>query len=235
MKDYKVENPQFTDTLQITETTDTSHADNINRAPKQAFENTLYLEKSKVAVDGGDVSDTVIKTEGDAGEEDYPVPEAGDTSKTFLGKTKKFISNFKDWMTGVCMLGAIVNNCVTDNPNLPLSAAQGKALQDALTVLNNELKETSNNLSDKQDKVPQPLYLRDININDWNNVSAQGWYSGYNSQNAPTSGWVCAINIPYNGDKDYSCLIATNGMSLYTRCRDGSTKTWTAWREFATK
>ena len=147
MKDYKVENPQFTDTLQITETTDTSHADNINRAPKQAFENTLYLEKSKVAADGGDVSDTVIKTEGDAGEEDYPVPEAGDTSKTFLGKTKKFISNFKDWMTGVCMLGAIVNNCVTDNPNLPLSAAQGKALQDALTVLNNELKETSSNLN----------------------------------------------------------------------------------------
>ena len=146
MKDYKVENPQFTDTLQITETTDTSHADNINRAPKQAFENTLYLEKSKVAADGGDVSDTVIKTEGDAGEEDYPVPKAGDTSKTFLGKTKKFISNFKDWMTGVCMLGAIVNNCVTDNPNLPLSAAQGKALQDALTVLNNELKETSSNL-----------------------------------------------------------------------------------------
>ena len=147
MKDYKVENPQFTDTLQITETTDTSHADNINRAPKQAFENTLYLEKSKVAADGGDVSDTVIKTEGDAGEEDYPVPEAGDTSKTFLGKTKKFISNFKDWMTGVCMLGAIVNNCVTDNPNLPLSAAQGKALQDALTVLNNEAKSLSSNIT----------------------------------------------------------------------------------------
>lgn len=98
-----------------------------------------------------------------------------------------------------------------------------------------EAKSLRSNLSDKQDKVPQPLYLQDININDWNNVSAQGWYSGYNSQNAPTSGWVCAINIPYNGDKDYSCLIATNGMSLYTRCRDGGTKTWTAWREFATK
>lgn len=149
MKDYKVENPQFTDTLQITETTDTSHADNINRAPKQAFENTLYLEKTKVAADGGDVSDTIIKTEGEAGDEDYPVPAAGDTPKTFLAKTKKFISNFKDWMTGVCMLGAIVNNCVTDNPNLPLSAAQGKALQDALTVLNNELKVISNNINDK--------------------------------------------------------------------------------------
>ena len=139
MKDYKVENPQFTDTLQITETTDTSHADNINRAPKQAFENTLYLEKTKVAADGGDVSDTIIKTEGEAGDEDYPVPVAGDTSKTFLAKTKKFISNFKDWMTGVCMLGAIVNNCVTDNPSLPLSAAQGKALMDLYTQLYSDI------------------------------------------------------------------------------------------------
>ena len=154
MKDYKVENPQFTDTLQITETTDTSHADNINRAPKQAFENTLYLEKTKVAADGGDVSDTIIKTEGEAGDEDYPVPVAGDTSKTFLAKTKKFISNFKDWMTGVCMLGAIVNNCVTDNPSLPLSAAQGKALMDLYTQL----------YSDINDKI---YYLRPNETKTW--------------------------------------------------------------------
>lgn len=39
-------------------------------------------------------------------------------------------------MTGVCLLGHIVNNCVTNNPNLPLSAAQGKALMDLYTVLN---------------------------------------------------------------------------------------------------
>lgn len=116
----------------------------------------------------------------------------------------------------------------TNDATKGVSAALAYAMGQKLDQLNS-------NLSDKQDKVPQPLYLQDININDWNNVSAQGWYSGYNSQNAPTSGWVCAINIPYNGDKDYSCLIATNGMSLYTRCRDGGTKTWTAWREFATK
>ena len=39
-------------------------------------------------------------------------------------------------MTGVCMLGQIVNNCVTDNAKLPLSAAQGKQLMDLYTVLN---------------------------------------------------------------------------------------------------
>lgn len=160
-------------------------------------------------------------------EEISSFPEFLDTVKSKMNFFQ-FFRNLKSGLQFVLHVGSIVNNCVTDNPNLPLSAAQGKALQDQLATLNS-------NLSDKQDKVPQPLYLQDININDWNNVSAQGWYSGYNSQNAPTSGWVCAINIPYNGDKDYSCLIATNGMSLYTRCRDGGTKTWTAWREFATK
>lgn len=197
MKDYKVENPQFTDTLQITETTDTSHADNINRAPKQAFENTLYLEKTKVAADGGDVSDTIIKTEGEAGDEDYPVPKAGDTSKTFLGKTKKFISNFKDWMTGVCMLGAIVNNCVTDNPNLPLSAAQGKALQDALTVLNNEAKNLSSDLTSKIIKT----YYRNLTTDSDGlcNIQAK---SGYTPIFAwviyPTSSMQTYARIQYN-------------------------------------
>ena len=41
----------------------------------------------------------------------------------------------------------LVDNCVTERSDLSLSAAQGKALQDALTVHNNELKETSSNLA----------------------------------------------------------------------------------------
>ena len=122
----------------------------------------------------------------------------------------------------------LVDNCVTERSDLSLSAAQGKALQDQLATLNS-------NLSDKQDKIYQPLYRQGINIDDWNNVFVQGWYSGYNLQNAPTPGWVCAINIPYNGDGSFSCLIATNGVSLYIRYRDGVTNTWTGWREFATK
>ena len=40
----------------------------------------------------------------------------------------------------------LVDNCVTERSDLSLSAAQGKALQDALTVLNNELKKSSSNL-----------------------------------------------------------------------------------------
>ena len=136
MKKYTVDEPEFNKTLIITETTDTGHADNINKAPKMAFENTLYLEKTKLDADGGDISEAVIKAADEIEDDEYPIPASGDKPRTFLGKTKKFLGNIKDWMTGVCLLGQIVNNCVTDNAKLPLSAAQGKALMDLYNVLN---------------------------------------------------------------------------------------------------
>ena len=51
-------------------------------------------------------------------------------------------------MTGVCLLGQIVNNCVTDNAKLPLSAAQGKVLMDLYNVLN----------TNQQNKISQGSY-----------------------------------------------------------------------------
>ena len=52
------------------------------------------------------------------------------------------LSNIKAAFKGACLLGHIVNNCVTNRSDLPLSAAQGKALQDAITKLNGDLKNT---------------------------------------------------------------------------------------------
>lgn len=50
------------------------------------------------------------------------------------------LSNIKAAFKGACLLGHIVNNCVTNRSDLPLSAAQGKALMDMLTKLNGDLK-----------------------------------------------------------------------------------------------
>ncbi|MFQ7183836.1 MAG: hypothetical protein ACLRQV_22395, partial [Hungatella sp.] len=52
------------------------------------------------------------------------------------GKLSTTISNIKAAFKGACLIGQIVNNCVTDNAKLPLSAAQGKELMDLYTVLN---------------------------------------------------------------------------------------------------
>lgn len=103
------------------------------------FARKEMLDK-KIDGNGGDISETVIAATEES-QAEYPVPAAGDSAKTVLGKVQKFFADIRNWMTGVCLLGQIVNNCVTDNAKLPLSAAMGKQLQDAITVLNtNQLK-----------------------------------------------------------------------------------------------
>lgn len=73
---------------------------------------------------------------GDASE-----PEAVTAIEALKSKSKigTLLSNIKAAFKGACLIGHIVNNCVTDNPNLPLSAAQGKALQEQLATLNSNL------------------------------------------------------------------------------------------------
>lgn len=61
----------------------------------------------------------------------------------------QFFRNFKAGLQFVLHAGQIVNNCVTDNAGLPLSAAQGKALMDKYTQLYSDLNTTNNNLSNK--------------------------------------------------------------------------------------
>ena len=132
------------------------------------------LKADKVDSAGGDTAETVISAF-EASSENFPVPAVKEKAKTRWGKVKKFGDDFRAWMTGVCLLGHIVNNCVTNNPNLPLSAAQGKALMDLYTVLNTKLSKTA-----KQQGIP--TYSSDI-------LEAQGGgrllYYDANSANTP--------------------------------------------------
>ncbi|MFQ7873796.1 MAG: hypothetical protein ACLUN9_05090 [Enterocloster aldenensis] len=94
-------------------------------------------------IDAGmkEISDSV-----DAPEFDASGSVDGITGKTtllasFVSKMPliKFMRNVKAGFKLVSFVGDIVNNCVTDNANLPLSAAQGKKLMDLYTVLNTNL------------------------------------------------------------------------------------------------
>lgn len=96
-----------------------------------------------------DIIDTGMKEISDS--VDAPVFDdsgsvVGITNKTtllasFVSKMPlvKFLRNVKAGFKLVSFVGDIVNNCVTDNANLPLSAAQGKKLMDLYTVLNTNL------------------------------------------------------------------------------------------------
>lgn len=58
----------------------------------------------------------------------------------------QFFRNLKAGLQFVLHTGQIVNNCVTDNAGLPLSAAQGKALMDKYTQLYSEVGNTNSRL-----------------------------------------------------------------------------------------
>ena len=120
----------------------------ISEVAKELQEKAGNEIDNKPDASGGDISDTVI-TSAEEPKDDYPVPAAGDSTKVFLGKTRKFFGDIKNWMTGVCLLGQIVNNCVTDNAKLPLSAAQGKALMDLYNVLNTNQQKLITNLDSR--------------------------------------------------------------------------------------
>lgn len=80
------------------------------------------VDDEKVDKNGGDIANTEV-SEFAASSTEWPVPVAGEAPKTLWGKTKKFFEDFKNWMTGVCLLGQLVSNNTTNNTNLPASAA----------------------------------------------------------------------------------------------------------------
>lgn len=92
-----------------------------------------------------DKADEALKSLDTPTFEDYtgstPVPAANTAIDGIKSKTKlsALMSNIKAAFKGACLIGHIVNNCVTNNPNLPLSAAQGKVLMDLYTQLNGEI------------------------------------------------------------------------------------------------
>lgn len=101
-----------------------------------------------------DKADTALKNLDTPTFEDYSGSTTAPDAATAInnikskGKLSTILSNMKAAFKGACLIGQIVNNCVTNNAKLPLSAAQGKALMDLYTQLNSDLAvaigETSN-------------------------------------------------------------------------------------------
>ena len=104
-----------------------------------------------------DLADEALKNLDTPTFEDYTgstaVPSATDAIDQIKSKGKlgTLLSNIKAAFKGACLIGHIVNNCVTDNTGLPLSAAQGKVLKDLIDT-------TNNNLSNKADKTSLSSY-----------------------------------------------------------------------------
>jgi len=60
MKDYTTEQPEFSASIKVVETTDPAHADNINAATKQLLQNTLVLNSILGGILAVTVNDGVL-------------------------------------------------------------------------------------------------------------------------------------------------------------------------------
>lgn len=116
----------------------------LSQVTREEFDREL---NTKVTASGGDITDTVIAGFTDSTAQ-YPVPAPGDTAKVGFGKIKKFFEDIRNTATGACFIGQIVNNCVTDRADLPLSAAQGKGLMELCTKLNSDIAMINSNLGE---------------------------------------------------------------------------------------
>ena len=97
----------------------------------------------KVSASGGDISDTKA-AEFETSSASFPIPAAGETVKVILGKIKKHLEDLASWRPTVSLIANIVDNCTSTNTDKPLSAKQGKVLQDQITQVNSDKADKNN-------------------------------------------------------------------------------------------
>lgn len=117
----------------------------------------------------------------------------------------QFFRNLKAGLQFVLHAGQIVNNCVTDNAGLPLSAAQGKALKDLYTQLYSEKVTWCGNITDLSTLVSLSQQNKTVYIGyiDWRqtDILPSGSKSGTTICFA-SNWWIWALS----GSKEFFCL-----------------------------
>ena len=181
-----------------------------------------------------DLADETLKNLDTPTFEDYTgstaVPSATDAIDQIKSKGKlgTLLSNIKAAFKGACLIGHIVNNCVTDNAGLPLSAAQGKVLKDLYTQLYSDLNTTNNNLSNAG--IPTVKKITDLYA-----IKKSGfYYYDAGATNAPMSSRGGMIVANYLSDSWISLTVVSYASSkIYTNTKYNNT--WVGWAESATK
>ena len=133
----------------------------------------------------------------------------------------QFFRNLKAGLQFVLHAGQIVNNCVTDNAGLPLSAAQGKVLKDLIDTTNNNLSNAGITTVKK--------------ITDLYAIKKSGFYCyDAGASNAPMSSRGGMVIANYLSDAWISLNVVPYALSkIYTNSKYNST--WTGWSELASK
>lgn len=155
----------------------------------------------KVDINGGDISNTVVNTV-TASTADYPVPAAGDSTKTIIGKIIKFCADIVKTFTGATSSTAgkkgLVpapsvgqqtaymrgdgtwvqpqNNATTTAAGYNLDARMGKTLQDQITSLNDSLTwKAAGTVNQLNDEIALPSGWTELHVRVYLQNPDMGW------------------------------------------------------------
>lgn len=124
----------------ITEAEIGAYARNVSEDEDHRFVTDKEKEEwsNKVNASGGDISNVKV-SQFETNSTSWPIPEAGEMVKVISGKIKKHLEDLASWRPTVSLIANIVDNCTSTNTDKPLSAKQGKVLQDQITQVNSDL------------------------------------------------------------------------------------------------
>lgn len=182
-----------------------------------------------------DKADAALKDVDTPTFEDYSgsmtVPDAATAINSIRskGKLSTILSNMKAAFKGACLIGQIVNNCVTNNAKLPLSAAQGKALMDLYTQLNSDLanympgSSTFSSWVSDPDTVNTPFAL----LNGWSAQLQHAPDGLYQHWGVLITLWNARSEIGDLSKPRTQCVMFNS--VTQARYFSGDTKKWSAW------
>ena len=167
-----------------------------------------------------DKADTALKNLDTPTFEDYSGSTTAPDAATAInnikskGKLSTILSNMKAAFKGACLIGQIVNNCVTNNAKLPLSAAQGKALMDLYTQLNSDLGNVNTAITLKANSSDLKYQIKELNGQDLVTLPQGRWCANNGTANNELGYWYVEVvefdnryrtitAHPYEGAKNY--------------------------------
>ena len=187
-----------------------------------------------------DISDNMDKVEEALSEFDdsgsvEEIKNFPDFLSKFLSGNKLAITlrNLKAGLQFVLHAGQIVNNCVTDNAGLPLSAAQGKALMDKYTQLYSEVS--------NPDRINLNVLIEKTSLNSPERTGV--YYVTGNNIGALPSGFsnygiLLCMRSPYSlHPTNSNCVYVQEYTDVYGKhaSRSFNNGAWTNWTTTATK
>lgn len=151
----------------------------------------------------------------------FPVPAVGDNGSTLFGKISKWFSDMAALVATKFNAANVVNNLTTTSSGYALDARQGKALNDSISAMGQEVAERIKNIGNFGTR------YTNVNLLPTNTI---GWVNpvGGNISNLPTQAAHHMITVFPLSTHGFQIAIRYNADAMYVRTFvDG---TWSSWK-----